>query len=264
MNNIANISLVGAGNVAFHLGHALEAAGTRILEVHARKESSAISLIEFLDSDISYKKDLDFRDSKAELILLCVSDDAIATVAKKLKVSPNTAVVHTSGAIGIETLEAQPSISSCGVLYPLQTFSKDRDVNFSEVPILIEASGFTTRSRLLALANQISHRVRYVSSEDRKRIHLAAVFANNFTNHLLRLSFDQFSKLEVDKALLLPLVMKTVVKAFEHGPEASQTGPARRGDKKSITTHIDLLSDHPDAQALYTLISDQIKSHFSK
>ncbi|MEQ9297700.1 MAG: DUF2520 domain-containing protein [Cyclobacteriaceae bacterium] len=264
MNNIANISLVGAGNVAFHLGHALEAAGMRILEIHARKEASAMALIEVLASDASYKKDLDFSDSKAELIILCVSDDAIGAVAKKLKVPTATTVVHTSGAVEMGILEAPPSISSCGVLYPLQTFSRDRNIDFSEVPILIESSGFTTRSRLLALASQISHQVRYVSSDDRKRIHLAAVFANNFTNHLLKLSFDQLSELDVDKALLRPLVMETVLKTFEDDPEASQTGPARRGDKKSITAHIELLSDHPDAQVLYKLISNQIKSHFSK
>lgn len=261
MNNIANISLVGAGNVAFHLGHALEASGMQILEVYARKESSGVELAESLSSDISIKKDLDFSESKADLVVQCVSDDAIAAIAKKLKLPPAGTVIHTSGAIGIEVLKAH---SSYGVLYPLQTFSRHRNVDFSEVPILIEASDFTTRSRLLAMAHEISDHVRYVSSEDRKRIHLAAVFANNFTNHLLKLSFDQLSELDIDKTLLRPLVMETVLKVFEDGPQASQTGPARRGDINTIDTHIELLSDHPDKQALYQLISDQIKSHFSK
>ncbi len=261
MNNIANISLVGTGNVALHLGHALTAAGLDILEVSARKEASGVELVKALGSDSSIKKDLDFRESNTDLVVLCVSDDAVAEVAKKLKVLPTTTVIHTSGAVEIDVLKSH---SSFGVLYPLQTFSRHRNVDFSEVPVMIEASDYTTRSRLLAMAHELSHHVRYVSSEDRKRIHLAAVFANNFTNHLLRVSFDQLAVLDIDKALVRPLVMETVLKAFEDGPEASQTGPARRGDKNTIQTHIEALSDHPDAQALYQLIADQIKRHFSK
>jgi predicted short-subunit dehydrogenase-like oxidoreductase (DUF2520 family) len=264
MNNISKISLVGAGNVAYHLGRALQVAGLQILEVHTRKESAAKELIRTLGTSIAYQKDLDFRKSKADMIMLCVSDDAIITIAEKLKITSGVTIVHASGAVDISALQARPTRHSCGVLYPFQTFSKQREVDFSAVPVLIEASDYSTRSRLLALAHQISHHVRYITSDERRRIHLAGVFANNFTNHLLKLSFDQLAKLDIDKALVRPLVMETLFKAFEDGPESSQTGPARRGDEKSLAAHVQLLADDPNSQALYKLISDQIKSHFAK
>lgn len=264
MNNIANISLVGAGNVAYHLGHALQAVGMQVLEVHTRQEAAAQELISSLGTNITYQKNLDFRNSQADLILLCVSDDAVEEVASKLKTSKTTTVVHTAGAVDISVLASQPALNSYGVLYPFQTFSKHREIDFSAIPVFIESSDYSTRSRLLTLANQISHHVRYIDSDARRRIHLAGVFANNFTNHLLKLSFELLLEVDIDSRLIRPLVMETVLKAFEDGPEASQTGPARRGDEQSIASHLDLLSSTPDSQELYKLISDQIKSHFNK
>lgn len=264
MDKITKISLVGGGNVAYHMGLAFKKAGLELLEIHTRNEASAREVIHRLDDKIAYQKDLDFSDSCSDLILICVSDDAIASVANCLLAPADTIVAHTSGAVSMAALGGMPRTVSHGVIYPLQSISKYRPVDFVQVPLFVEASDYRTRSRLLSLAGALSTRVRYMSSDDRKHLHLAGVFANNFINHLLRLSFEQLAQLDVDIDFIRPLVEETVLKAFADGPEASQTGPARRGDHKSMAIHLEALADRPDAQELYTLISAQIKTHFDK
>ncbi len=264
MDNIANISLVGAGNMAHQLAKSFSAVGLTILEVFARRKAEALKVAENLPHEVSILDSLDFTKSQADLIVLCVSDEFIGQVAGKLKVQASTTVVHTSGSTDLSSLYGIDTAQSIGVLYPLQSVSKGRSLDLSDVPIFIEAIDFTTRSRLLQLAIKISRVVRYADSDQRRRIHLAAVLASNFTNYLLSQSFGQLEREGFDNTILKQLVLETINKAFENGPLESQTGPARRGDDVTMQRHLELLSDHPKMQELYTLISALIADQFKK
>ena len=251
-----NISFIGAGNVAWHLAPALENAGHVVREVYSRSPKNASKLVDRL-YQAEVKNDLDFADSNSEIFIISVSDDAIDEVAQEIVLPEDAIIVHTSGAksIGILGYTASEFI---GVFYPLQTFSKSKRVNFEEIPICIEAENAATEKALKSLGKSISKNVVTIDSADRKTLHVAAVFACNFTNHCMAIAEDILKANKLNFDLIKPLIIETLNKSFELGPHNAQTGPAKRHDFETLDSHMEYLGNNERLAELYRLFSQHI------
>ncbi|HWZ21290.1 MAG TPA: DUF2520 domain-containing protein [Cytophagaceae bacterium] len=252
---MASITLIGSGNVAWHFGKAFVAAGHRVDAVYSRNHSNAKALADlFFDCRVAY--DTDFSKSNSTVFIIAISDSAIEEVVSEIIIPDNAIIAHISGSMSMEVLS---KFSHYGVFYGLQTFTKGKELTISEVPFGIEASDEASYSKLEALALSLSKKVQPINSAQRKVIHIAAVFACNFTNHLFSISESILKKEHLDFSLLESLIKETVQKSLEIGPQKAQTGPAIRGDEKIIQQHLDYLSNEPELQELYKLITNQIK-----
>lgn len=259
-----NISFIGAGNVGWHLAQALEQAGHHIVEVYSRDIANTRKLVNKL-YDTQVATHLDFSESATELIILTIPDDALSAVVSELVLPENCIVVHTSGIQSLQKLtqliETYSDVPAhTGVFYPLQTFSKNVPIDFTEVPLCIEAADNYTEKKLIDLANDISRVIYLVSSEERQILHIGAVFACNFTNHLLAISKRILDKERLEFNLLKPLICETIRKALEAtDPAQVQTGPARRGDSQTIEKHLGYLSQYPAWEGLYETLTESIR-----
>ena len=182
------VTIVGAGNVAWHLAPALENVGYPVREVYARNSNDAARLVKRLYA-AQVAGNLDFSESTSKVFILAVSDNAIEYIAQEIILPEEAVLAHTSGSVPMHTLSFAAT-EHYGVFYPLQTFTKSRRVEIEEVPFCIEASTAAAREVLLTMAGSISGRVVEMDSDNRKVLHLAAVFANNFTNHMVKISSD--------------------------------------------------------------------------
>jgi predicted short-subunit dehydrogenase-like oxidoreductase (DUF2520 family) len=245
-SGIQKISLVGLGNVGYHLAKAFDKTGIEITHVFSRQLKSCPEL-SFNPKFIDNLKDL----PNSQLIILCVPDDVIKDTLELIH--PSCPVAYTSGSTDISSL---PERENIGVLYPLQTFSKDTALNMNEVPFFIEGSNSNFSATLFDLAWEISSHVNYANSQERKELHLAAIWVNNFTNHLIHIAKEYLESKELDFGHLKPLLLETVMKLKEQEPYDSQTGPARRGDVKIIEQHLSKLEG--TSKEIYQLISDSI------
>lgn len=254
MNN-KRIVLIGAGNVACHLAPALLKAGANLCQIYSRSVESAREL--GMKTGITYTADLFAVYPDADIYIFCVSDDALLTVFKSLRINSQALVLHTSGSVPMDIFV--PYRERFGVLYPLQTFTKRRDLDFREIPLCIEACNAETLKQVRGLAEMLSAKVEAIDSEKRKHLHLAAVFANNFTNHLYGMAGKILEKEGLDFSLLRPLIFETAHKVMLMSPESAQTGPARRGDEGILNMHRNLLGTNKKLQRIYTLMSDSIR-----
>jgi len=251
---MASIAIIGSGNVAHHLCGAFIQANHTVVGVwsktstHSKKLADTYGIRSFETFD---------RIPESDFTIVSVSDNALKTVVQKLE-NRNGIIAHTSGTIGVEVFK---QIALGGVFYPLQTFSKSKEVDLLKVPFLIEGNNNKAENGLLNLAKSISNQVKIVNSADRKNIHLAAVIACNFTNHLLTLAEEVLAEKDQDIRLLKPLVEETIQKAFELGPLQAQTGPAQRRDQNVLDAHLQKLSDHQRLLDIYKNITDSILSH---
>ena len=244
--------LIGNGNLAWSLAQAL----------HKAKE---IDLLLILGREEKKLKDFaqwapistDWNDlPEADVCFLAVSDRSIASLSQKA--SGNGLWVHCSGSTAIDQID--PSVRR-GVFYPLQTFTKGREVNFKAIPIGLEAEKETDYQVLERLAHQISSEVFRMNSEQRQKMHLAAVWANNFSNHLLAIAEEIAVKADIPREVLYPLIEETIAKAQVLGAHSAQTGPARRDDQDTLDKHLGLLDD-PTQKKLYTQLSQSIKKNY--
>lgn len=253
---LPEIDIIGSGNLATNLAPNLEQNGFIINNVYSRNYFGAEKLAGRL-YQAEATDSLDFSNSPSSIFFIALSDDAIESVARDLVVPEDAIVVHTSGSNPLSVLgyTASPNI---GVFYPVQTFSKLKKVSFRDIPILIEGDNSYTRKILLAVAKKISKQVQEASSKQRMAVHLAAIFASNFTNAMLANANDILKATKMDLDVLAPLVAETIEKSFELGPAAAQTGPASRGDLEILDKHLDMLEGLPDKQEIYRLISQQI------
>lgn len=247
------IVLIGTGNLATRVGIALRAKGVEIIQVYGRTESNAARLASLLDAPFTTSKK-EIR-TNADLYLLAVSDEAIPEVIADIPISDQL-VVHTAGSVSIDIL-AQVS-KNYGGFYTLQTLSKQKEVDFSTVPICIEANNAENLAKLKVLAEHISNQVVTVDSAQRRQLHLAAVFACNFVNHFYSIGEELLHEQQLDFDLLKPLIMETAGKAMHHSPRTVQTGPAIRNNKAIMELHLKMLEQHPEWQKLYELISREI------
>ncbi|MBP6387066.1 MAG: DUF2520 domain-containing protein [Pseudarcicella sp.] len=261
------ISIIGAGNVAWHLVRVLENAGHIISDVFSRNAIKATQLANLCYNALP-KEDLDFSASESELFLVCVADDAIEEIVDALILPPNTILAHTSGSKPIDALKLYNEINpdekvQIGVFYPLQTLSKGIEVDFETVPLCIEAKNETTEKKLIALAHQLSEIVYVVDSRERKILHLASMFANNFTNHLLAIAQEIVEQNNLEFALLKPIIKETFRKALaSEDIYATQTGPARRHDHKILKQHLRMLEDNDLQKQIYQTISQSIADKY--
>jgi len=247
------ITLIGSGNVATQSGKAFQKAGHTILKVISRNEISGKALAKKLKCDFSSS----YNDKKnlSDLFLIAVKDAQIAEVAKALN-KTESIVAHTSGSIGADVFKSK--FKNHGVFYPLQTIKLNRDVNFKNVPVCLEASNAKTEQALFKLAQSVSGTIYFLNSEQRLRTHLAAVFANNFTNHLYTLAEKILMQNDLPFELIKPLIEQTAKNIQQSRPSENQTGPAVRNDKVTIEKHLLLLSNEKEMQRIYKLMTDSI------
>ena len=250
-----SIVLIGTGNVATHLFNAFYAAdGVRILQLAGRNE---MALKDFEDK---VGTTTDLRNlAVADIYIIAINDDSIKSVYKQFNFK-NKLIVHTSGSHPLPSLNDN---NRAGVFYPLQTFSKQLEVDFGKLPICIEADNEKDTLLLEELGNLISNSVHRVTSDQRKALHLAAVFVNNFTNHLFSIAYEICEEHGLSFELLLPLIKETMNKLEKLSPEEAQTGPARRRDEGTIEKHRALLTQ-PAQKEVYSILSDAISKKYGK
>ncbi len=256
------IVILGAGNVATHLCKALHKAGIAPTYIYSRNINSAKRIAAPLE--IPFGNILE-AIPPADLWLFTVTDDALAQITKKsnLKNKVNNALcAHTAGSISQNILSSLSK--NTGVLYPIQTFNKNVEINFDEIPILIEANTPKNTCTLEFVAKKISKKISYMHENQRKYLHIAAVFACNFANHQLSIAQEVAQQHDIDFKLLHPLIKETLRKALKHEPQNTQTGPAVRNDKKTLKIHENLLKDLPYIQNIYTFVSANIQYHHNK
>lgn len=246
------INLIGGGNVATHLAQAFTRAGHEVMGVVCRDLTHAKVLADPIGA-------LAINDiasiPPADVNIIAVPDNAVADVAQQLFESGVCSVVaHTSGATAIDALEPNPHR---GVFYPCQTFTKADSVDIQQIPFLIEGSDDESCAVLMQLARSISQKVTSCDGRQRSFLHVAAVFGSNFTNHLLLNAKDFMERAGLPFDTLRPLMERTVAKAFEMGPLDAQTGPARRGDSKTIEHH-EALIDNDLQKKIYHLLTQSI------
>ena len=248
-----NIILLGSGNVATHLGIALKNSNYTIVQVYSKSIKNAKILANKLDAH--FTNDLSKLKS-ADLIIVSINDDAILSVISQIK---NTAIVHTSGSIGLNVFKEK--FSNYGVFYPLQTFNKEVDVDVSEIPFCIEGNSLEFEKQLIEIAKAISNNVVKMNSHQRKQLHIAAVFACNFSNHMYSIADDLLAKKDIDFKILLPLIRKTITNLEGNRPKEVQTGPAKRKDAAIIQEHIATIKEKEIKELYQKITAVIIKYH---
>jgi predicted dinucleotide-binding enzyme len=256
-NKKYKIVLIGSGNVAFNLGFAFRKAGHKIVEVVSRNAKTGPYLARKINAQL-WIKQIKNINTDADIYVIAVNDDSIYPVIKqlKLKLKNNPIVVHTSGTVYMN--ELQMISTNYGVIYPVQTMTLKNADDFKTTPVCFEASNSSTLRKLKRFAESISNNVMEIDSDDRKTIHLAAVFANNFTNHLFTIAENILAKKNISFDILKPLIAKTILNLVDNSPIPMQTGPAVRGDNKTMKSHIAILSDDQDYQNIYKSLSKSI------
>lgn len=244
-----SIVIIGSGNVAQHLITAfLQSNEIELVQVFSRQKESVSHL---LSPDKIVSDYLEIKE--ADVYILAVSDNAIAAVSTKLPFE-NRLVVHTSGSMPMEILDTK---NRRGVFYPLQTFTKNKAINFNEIPICLEAEKENDYKIIETVAQSISTIVQSISSEQRKALHVAAVFVCNFVNHLYRIGHAICEENQLSFDLLKSLIQETAQKIIELTPQNAQTGPAKRNDTATINSHLNFLTDE-NQKAIYKLITKSI------
>jgi len=251
---INSLVMIGAGNVATHMALALHENGLKIDQVWSRTKESALALAARLKTSIC--TDLSLIETNADLYIISTPDNTIDGVVEQLSQLNDQLVVHTSGTIPMKSLK--PISKNYGVLYPLQTFSKKKDIIFENIPILVEANNEESFEKLFVLAKVLSKSVQHLDSEKRAILHLAAVFASNFPNYLYSVADDLLQENDLSFNLLKPLIMETGTKVMDSKPSVVQTGPAVRKDHTTINKHLEMLSGNPEYRKLYKLMSKMI------
>ena len=243
--DIKSVSLIGAGNVGTHLVRALYTSGIHIDCIYSRKKNDA----ERLASEVSSRAvgSLSEIDESTDLIILCVKDDSIKEVAEGLVDHP-AILVHTSGSVDMKALSNRRG--TYGIIYPLQTFTKDVEMIYNNIPFFLEASNEITVQALEDLAGKISPSVYKLDSEGRTKIHLASVFACNFSNHMAAIASKILEKEGLKLEMIMPLLEQTFNKLKTSDPVSAQTGPAVRNDSVVMQKHLDMLLANPKEQEL--------------
>ena len=250
------VSFIGSGNLAWHLARALDNTDFAVREVYSRTPAHAQALVGNLYS-AEVMTTLDFSDSPSRIFIMAVADDAIEGLARRLNLPSGSILVHTSGSQPLSVLGYAPT-PNIGVFYPLQTFSKSKRVDFEEVPFFIESENTETEKVLMAMGKAISKKVFKISSTDRKALHVAAVFASNFTNHMMYIAEKVMKENKLKFDWLKPLIAETINKSLSIGPEKAQTGPARRGDLEILDRHLEFLQENEPIAEIYKVISQHI------
>jgi predicted short-subunit dehydrogenase-like oxidoreductase (DUF2520 family) len=254
------IGLIGSGNVGHHLGKRMVECGLEVVQVYSRRITRARKLARQL-GEAEPINDLGRLAQRINIIILTVKDDIITEVALDIsKFLPNVLVVHTSGAMPSTILK--PFFRKHGSFYPLQSFSINRPIDFEMVPICIHSPQKRNHERLMHLAQVIAPNVYAVNDEQKSVLHVAAVFVNNFTNHLYHIAQKITEKEHLNFEILKPLLLETALKVQQNNPQEMQTGPARRGDMLTINKHLEYLKANESWATLYKKLSEGIQKEF--
>ena len=248
-----SIVLLGAGNVAIQLCKAFDnSEGFEVIQVYNRTNKSLENFPSILSKTTTLSK-----IKTADIYIIAVSDDAIPSFSESLPFT-NKLVVHTSGSVSMGALSDR---NRKGVFYPLQTFSKNSDIFFSEIPICIETSDESDISFLKTMGKCISNSVLEITSEKREKLHLSAVIVNNFVNYLYQVGNELLEEQSLPFDLLKPLILETANKIKNLTPIEAQTGPAKRNDKKTIEKHLHLLKDSPNKEIYQNITNAILKKY---
>ncbi len=247
------VVIIGTGNTASVLGRKLKKAGHQIVQVFGRNSREASQLAYELGTESTNYWNVVNRN--ADLYIIAVSDMAIKEIIQELRL-PEKTIVHTAASVSKNILK--PATDHYGVFYPLQSLRKD-SIELPDMPLIIDAADDHTLLELEQLAHTISNQVVFAGDEERSKLHLAAVFCNNFVNHLLALAADYCNKEKLDFNLMLPLIHETLSRIETAPPSHWQTGPAVRHDITTMEKHLDLLKTHPHLKEIYQLFSKSIR-----
>jgi predicted short-subunit dehydrogenase-like oxidoreductase (DUF2520 family) len=249
------VVLIGSGNVAQHLIMAFaKSPEINISQVFSRQKNTLTPLLDPRKITSNFNELIE-----ADVYIIAVSDDAISEVSSQLPFK-NRLVVHTSGSISMDSLDSK---NRKGVFYPLQTFSKNTEVDFSTIPICLESDNKADFELLEKLAQSISKNTYAINGEQRKVLHVSAVFVNNFVNHLYQIGNTICMENKLPFDILKPLILETAHKIMRLSPNDAQTGPAKRKDKKTIQAHLDFLSDENQSN-IYTILTQSIQNNGKK
>lgn len=250
------ITLIGAGNVATSLGCALQDAGCQIAMVYSRTENSASRLASLLS--VPYTISFSELPADSDIYISVLADDALLQYAPEIVKGREGAIfLHTAGSVSMDIWRLAGA-ENYGVLYPMQTFSQGKKVDWKSVPVFVEASALNVLQIVSNVANKLSSNVRGLNSEDRCRLHIAAVFACNFANRMMTISASILNEIGVDFNVMMPLVKEMAGKLEVMSPQMAQTGPARRNDRKIMKDHLQILSSNEDWYNMYKTVSDNI------
>jgi len=255
--NLQRISFAGAGRVGGALCRGLFRAGFTIDLIVSESAGRGRFLAESCSA--SWSSDLEFPHS-TDIIIVAVPDHRLKGVLEAIRCRPDTLIAHTAGSFGLDIFPEQ--VNHKGIIYPLQTFSHGREVTFIDLPFFLEASDEHSSEILKNLVNSVGGKVHFVDTERRRMLHLAAVFACNFTNHMITGGKDISKRAGFSFEVLKPLINETISKALTIGPENSQTGPAVRNDRITIEKHLDLVSFSPELQSLYEEVTRSIIEYY--
>lgn len=254
-----SVSFIGSGRVATQMAMAFQNAGISILQIYSREIENAEKLCQLLKEGEGINDLGNFRDESA-LTIIAVSDDAIAIVTEKLNLKKSL-LAHTSGSIPLNAIKN--AAKKTAIFYPLQSFQSDRKPDWKEIPIFLEANTEADYKSLEYFAGKLSNTVKRLDSNERRKVHLAAVFANNFPNFLYHIAYDLMKKENLPFEWLIPLLRESADRLNEKDPLLLQTGPARRGDKETIDQHLKMLENNPEYQKLYREMSNLILEKFN-
>ncbi len=248
------VIIIGFGNVGQHLYHAFsKSSEIDVIQVYNR---SIINIPKEFQTNLTT---ILSQVKEADVYIIAVPDDVIKEVSEKLPFT-NKLVVHTSGSVSLDDLSDK---NRKGVFYPLQSFSKNAKVDFKNIPICIETNNFEDTLLLKQLGSFISENVKKINSKERERLHLSAVFVNNFVNYLYQVGSDLLIENSLSFDLLKPLIKETANKIENLNPTNSQTGPAKRNDLKTIENHLHLLKDSPHKE-IYEIMTKKIQNKHYK
>lgn len=249
------IILIGAGNVAHHLAPALLKAGLNLCQIYSRSIESARELGR--KTGITYTADLFGIYPDGDIYIFCVSDDVLPSIIKTIRMPDNALLLHTSGSQPMDVFKSYSK--HYGVIYPVQTFSKKRELDFREIPLCVEGNTGPVKERIKKFAEKLSDKIYEIDSAQRKELHLAAVFACNFPNYLYQVAGKLLEDKGLSFAMLRPLIFETAHKVMLLNPEEAQTGPAKRGDESIMNMHKNMLKNNKDLLKIYTILSEGIK-----
>jgi len=245
------VTIIGSGNVAQHLAFAFATAGnTELHQVYSRKKEPITSL-PYFDNIINDLAELE----EADVYIIAVSDGSIAEISEKLPFK-NRLVVHTSGSVPLDALHEN---NRKGVFYPLQTLTKNKEVDFRNIPICLEAEFTSDYITLDLVAKSISGKVFAITTQQRKSLHVSAVFVNNFVNHLYAIGNEICVENQVPFDILKPLIQETANKVLTLTPIEAQTGPAKRNDTATIESHLEFLSNE-NQKNIYKTLTQSIQN----
>ena len=245
---IKKVTIIGSGNIATQIGISLKQSNVIIKQIISRNKHTGQTLAHMLNCTYSSQLSL---IQPTDLMIICTNDDSIEQISQN---TPDYPTVHTSGNTSIEALKNKRKF---GVIYPVQSLQKEDNINFLYIPICIEASSMVFKKEITQLIKKISKAIFYLNSDERQYIHLSAVIACNFTNHLYSIAKELLDEKKLDFNILKPLIISTANKIKTHNPITNQTGPAKRKDITTIKEHLELI-DNKEYKKIYKLISNNI------